>query len=213
VAVLTAPPPEADFTSKKGWVRVDCDLSMWIPCPGEFPPGMDRDSWAAESARLRWEDAALPRSQAAVDALAAMLRLIHEDSYRTVPCHQIWIYLPVPTVLPLPVYIGIWQMTGEREEQLRALTGANDRRVSRPPFTHDFDTARYGSAVRTLRYRKMDDGTLYGILCYALRSVEYETDVQVWASTQNLPQLQNSIRDIELLVHGITVISQEELIR
>ena len=199
-------------TSKKGWVRVDCDLRLWIPCPGTFPPGRDRDSWAAECAQVHWEVAGLPSSQEAVDALAAMLRMIHE-SYEEVLCHQIWIYLPVPTALPLPVYIGIWEMTGERDEQLPALTGITDPDVVRPPFTGEFPTILYGSGVRTLRYRRFDDGTLYGVICYALRSVEYETDVQVFASTQNLPQLQQATSDIDALVRGITVFSQEGLIK
>jgi len=199
-------------TSKKGWVRVDCDLRIWIPCPGVFPPGTGRGAWAAECAQVHWEAAGLPRSQAAVDALAAMLRMIHE-SYEQVLCHQIWIYLPVPTALPLPVYIGIWEMTGERDEQLPALTGTTDPEVVRPPFTEEFPTILYGSGVRTLRHRRFDDGTLYGVLCYALRSVEYETDVQVFASTQNLPQLQQATGDIDALVRGITVFSNEGLIK
>jgi hypothetical protein len=210
---VTEQPQEWNPTSKKGWVRVDCDLRIWIPCPGVFPPDMDRDYWAAESARLRWEDARLPSSQAAVDALAAMLRMIHEDGYENVACHQIWIYLPVPTALPLPVYIGIWEMTGERDEQLRALTGNTDPEVVRPPFTEEFPTILYGNGWRTLRHRRLDDGTLYGVLGYALRSVEYETDVQIFASTQNLPQLQQATADIDVLVRGITVISQEGLNR
>jgi len=100
-------------------------------------------------------------------------------------------------------------MTGERDEQLPALTGTTDPDVVRPPFTGEFPTILYGSGVRTLRYRRFDDGTLYGVLGYALRAVEYGTDVQIFASTQNLPQLQQAAGDIDALVRGITVFSDE----
>jgi hypothetical protein len=207
---VTGPARLWELTSKKGWVRTECDLRIWIPCPVGFPEGLDRESWAAESARLRLEEAGVRKSDA-VHALASMLAMIHRDSYADVPCHQIWIYLPTVTTLPLPVYVGIWEMRGGREEQLRELSGAADPQVVRAPVVEDFSARGLGSGLRALRYRKLEADTIYGVLGYAFRSEAYETDVQVWASTPNLPQLQAAVPDIDALIQGMTVFPAEDL--
>lgn len=193
------------LTSEKGWVRTVCDHRFWLACPRGFPPGYDRDSWAAEVAQAWWDVSGLKYQRSSVDRLAALLRLIHEDSYASVPCHQIWIYLRDPAVLPLPVHIGIWQLSGDRDEQLTRLSGAGDPDVVRPPVVSPFVTDNLGEGVRATRQKRREDGQLYAVLSFAFRSVEFETDVQVMASTTDLGALREATGDIEDFVRGMSV--------
>lgn len=199
--------------SKKGWVRAEPDLRIWVPCPREFPAGMNRASWSREAAALHWEAAGLQRPERAVQALAAMLSFIHQDSYRKLLCQQIWIYLRDVTQLPLPVFVGIWEARGASEGQLMMLSGASDPDAVRAPVVEEFSTVRLGSGVRALRTRQLDDGSLYGVLGYAFRAAEFETDLQVWASTPDVSRLVAVTGDIDELVRSMSVFSQEELPR
>lgn len=197
----------ADLTSRKGWVRVQCDLRIWIPCPAEFPDelGLDRESWSVAMAEAWWEQSGLSYGQSAVDKLAYMLREVREQGYENVPCHQIWAYYRDFTVPPLPVHIGIWMMTGDREDQLRALSGATDHNVIRQPLVTEFTTKTLGIGFRVVRYKDDGNGNVVGMLGFAFRSEEFETDVQVITGTPDLRQLQRTTADIDDFVHGISV--------
>lgn len=193
-----------NLTSTKGWVRNTCDLRIWIPCPARFPDGLDRDSWAAAMAAGWWEQSGLTYGQEAVSTLARMLRVIHEQGYKNVPCHQIWAHYRDITLPPLPLHIGIWKMTGDREQQLAGLSGATDPDVIRPPAVSAFTTKALGAGVRTMRH-KQADGTVVAMLGFAFRSAEFKTDVQVSVGTPDLRQLQRATRDIEDFIHGMSV--------
>jgi hypothetical protein len=147
----------------------------------------------------------LKYEQSSVDRLAAMLRMIHEDGYANVPCHQIWVYFRDPTALPIPVHIGIWKMDGDREERLLQLSGAGDPDVVRPPFVGPFVTENLGEGICTTRHKRRENGELYVVLAFGFRSEELETDVQVMASTTDLGELRKATADIEDFVRGMTV--------
>ena len=198
-------PTLADLTSKQGWVRNSCDLTKWIPCPAKFPDGFDRDSWAAAMAEGWWEQNGLEYRQVAIDKLAFMLRELHQQGYENVPCHQIWAYYRDLAVPPLPLHIGIWAMTGERDQQLRSLSGAADPDAVRPPVVTEFATGPLGAGFRTLRHVKYRHRKVCGMLGFAFRSVEFETDVQVLTGTPDLRQLQKATGDIEDFVRGMSV--------
>jgi hypothetical protein len=193
-----------NLTSTKGWVRTSCDLRIWIPCPARFPADLDRDSWAAAMAGGWWEQSGLNHGQGAVATLAHMLRVIHEQGYENVPCHQIWAHYRDMTLPPLPLHIGIWKMSGDREQQLPGLSGATDPDVIRPPAVSAFTTKALGTGLRTMRHKEAD-GTVVAMLGFAFRSAEFETDVQVTAGTPDLRQLQRATRDIEDFIHGMSV--------
>jgi hypothetical protein len=194
----------ASQTSEKGWVQARGDTRFWIPCPAGFPPGTDRDSWARMMAAAWWEQSGRTYPATAIEQLAAMLRRIHEQGYAQVPCHQIWIYLRDPAVPPLPVLIGIWKMQGERNERLRALSGADDAVSTRPPEVTELATENLGTGIRALRYRMRESGAL-AMVGYAFRSEGFETDIQISTATRDLRQLGTAIIDIEELIRGITV--------
>ena len=204
---MTADFALGDLTSKKGWVRNSCDLRLWIPCPAGFPEdfGMDRDSWAAAMAEAWWEQSGLRYGPGMVAKLAFMLDALREDGYENVPCHQIWAYYRDITLPPLPLHIGIWMMTGDRDQQLRSLSGAADPDVIRPPVVTEFTTGNLGTGFRTLRHTESDSGAVCGILGFAFRSEEFETDLQIMTGTPDLRQLHKATRDIENFIHGMSV--------
>lgn len=200
----------AELASKKARVRVNCDLRVWIPCPAEFPPelNLDRDSWADAMAEGYWEQSGLRYGPDMVSKLAYMLKTLHKQGYENVPCHQIWAYYRDHTLPPLPLHIGIWAMRGERDQQLRSLSGAGDPAVIRPPVITEFTTESLGTGYRTLRYVKYGAGNVVGMLWFAFRSEELETDVQVITGTPDLRQLQKATGDIEDFVRGMSVHSR-----
>jgi hypothetical protein len=51
------------------------------------------------------------------EAVKAMLE-IREDLYMNWPGHFLYFYMGPPRFRPLPVMLGVWQMTDERDEQL-----------------------------------------------------------------------------------------------
>ena len=109
------------------------------------------------------------------------------------------------------MYLGIWKPEHDKDAQLRVLTRADDARTARPPITDEFVTPHLGSGLRTLRHKQHDDGSLYAALRYAWRSEEHETDLQLWASSDDLGRLQRAIPDIDDFAHAITVIPRSQL--
>jgi hypothetical protein len=200
-------------TSRRGWVRIGYNRSVWIPCLPRFPDGYTRESWASECARLWWGASGLPHGKTETDRLAARLAGIHEATFGHIPCHLAFIHLPDPRLAPLPLYVGIWAQEGERESQLRFLTQADDARTARPPIVGPFRAKELGDGLRTLRHRQHDSGSLYASLRYAWRSEEHETDVQLWAACDDLGRLQSAIGDIDEFAGTITVIPRSELRR
>lgn len=197
----------ADLTSAKGWVDVRCDLRIWIRIPAGFPPelGLDRDTWAPAVAEAWWQQSGLRYGQDMVAKLAFMLETLCRDGYANFPCHQIWAHYRDFALLPLPLHIGIWKMTGPRDQQLRALSGATEPDAIRPPLVTEYATDALGTGLRTLRHIRSDSGAVCGILGFAFRSEEFETDVQITTGTPDLRQLQRATGDIEDFVRGISV--------
>jgi hypothetical protein len=197
----------ANLTSKKGWVRVKPDPRIWLPIPAQIPEGLDYDeeTWAPAIAEAWWELSGLKYSPAAVQRLAVMLRAVREQGFEMVPCHQVWAWYRDIDLPPLPLHIGIWQMTGEREQQLSALSGATDLDVIRAPEISTFTTESLGTGFRTLRRKQTPEGTVVVMLGFAFRSEELETDIQITTGTPDLKQLARATPDIESFVHQVDV--------
>ena len=69
----------------------------------------------------------------------------------------------------------------------------------------EFATGPLGAGFRTLRHVKYRHRKVCGMLGFAFRSVEFETDVQVLTGTPDLRQLQKATGDIEDFVRGMSV--------
>jgi hypothetical protein len=197
-------PADETVTSELGWIEVDSDPRLWLPCPHYFPDGDDLDSWATGMAAAWWEQSGLSPTSDMIDRLAAMLRMLH-GAYERVRCHQIWIYLRDPAIPPHPVFIGIWKQAGDRDRRLRLLTGADDKSSVRKPEIAEVATGQLGTGLRVLRQRTRDKGRLVALLSYAFRVEEHETDLQLFTSSSDLRALTLASDDIERLVQGINV--------
>ena len=199
------------LTSKKGWVRINYDQTIWIPSLPAFPEGYDRESYASEVAETWWASSGLRYSEVDVARLRAMLSEIHQSIYGHIPCHLAFIHLPDPRLMPLVLYVSIWQSTGDRDEQLRMLCHADDPEAVKRPVAEEFTTDLLGTGLRVIRYRHLTDSALYAGLNYAWRSADYETDLVLWASSEDLARLQRAIPDIENFARATRVISQAEV--
>jgi hypothetical protein len=208
---MSEPQGLGSLTSKKGWVRIGYDQKIWIPCLAIFPEGYDRESYSAEFARLWWAMSGLDHSPVDVERLSHMLAAIHEGIYGQIPCHLAFVHLPDPRLMPLVLYVGVWESDGDQEEQLRMLCLAGDTEAVEPPMVDEYATDSLGTGLRVMRYRHLDDGSLYAGLSYAWRSEEYETDLLLFASAEDLGRLQRAIPDIEEFARVTSIISQAEL--
>jgi hypothetical protein len=202
----------AHLTSVNGWVRARPDFRIWIPCPVRFPedPDLGRDYWAETMAQAWWRQSGRRYARDKVGKLARMLEIIHEQGSSDVPCHQIWACYLDTRVPPLPLYLGIWATRGDREQQLRTLSGATDPDVLRPPAVTEFTTRALGTGIVARRHKDAGHGMAVEILGFAFRSKEFETDVQVTVSTPDVRQLHRATPFIEDFIRGITVYDNPE---
>jgi hypothetical protein len=200
---------EEGLISEKGWIKVDFDKEIWIPCPPGFPEGMDRESWAAGYARIWWESSGLKHGERQIRALAEALSEIHLATYGHLPCHLALIHLRSPRDVPLLVCFGIWPAIGDRDTQIRAMSGADETRAMEPPIVEAFPTANLGDGLKALNYFR-DKGTVMGALAYAWRSEEYETAVRLFTSCPDLGRLQGTFGDLDDLARVIQVVPRTQ---
>jgi hypothetical protein len=208
---MSMPPTMAGLTSKKGWVRIRFDQSAWIPILPSYPDGDDWRSYSAGAAQEWWQASGLPHTQADVLRLFHLLVEAHESTYGHIPCHLAFAHLPDPRQLPLLLYVGVWEATGDRDEQLRMWCLAGDRGAVEPPLAEEFAAGSLGTGLRVMRYRHHDDGALYAALRYAWRSEEFETDLVLNVTAEDLSRLNRALRDIEDFARAIQIIPQPSL--
>ncbi len=196
------------MVSKRGWVEVDYNPGIWIPCPPFFPDGFDRQSWARTCAELWWTGSGLTHGSDDADRLTAMLESVHESTYADLSCQLAWIHLPDPRLLPLPLRVGIWATRGERDAQLRLLANADDPAALQPPDVTEFRTENLGTGLRTLRHLHIG-GSVCAALNYAWRSEEHETALRLFTATPDLGRLHRAIPDIEEFARAASVVARK----
>jgi hypothetical protein len=207
------PAEMAQITSRKGWAKASYDQRIWVPCPRGLPEGWDRQRWAREFAEAWWGLSGLPHGQHELEKLATLLDYVYESTWgpeSRIPCHLVFIHLPDPRMLPLPVYLSIFAALGRKEEQLRRLARVDDPALVKPPVVEEFSTPDLGPGLRVLRYvRGEDEGEVDVGLSYVWRSEEYETDLRLFAGTFDLARLEQAIPDTDELARQITVVPRE----
>jgi hypothetical protein len=201
-----------DPSSKKGWVKLGYDRRIWIPAMATFPDGLDRDGWAAGFAQEWWDGSGLDYTPNDVARLTAQLAETHRATFGHLPCHLAFVHLPDPRLIPLTIFLGVFESGGERGHRLRVLTHADDPDAVEPPIVDEFHTEKLGTGLRTLRYLHLDDGALYAALNYAWRSDEYETDLRLWTATEDLARLERAMPDIDEFARTIAVVSRAGLV-
>jgi hypothetical protein len=195
--------------STRGWISVEYDQRIWIPCPPVFPDGENRRSWARLFAGEWWAASKRSHGEREVTALALTLEGIHEIGYRELPMHDGFIHLPALRLTPLLVGIGVWAASGERDAQLRALSHADDPGAMKPPVIEEFRPARTGPregpGLKVLAYTRVGE-RITGFVSYAWRSEEHATAVRMFAASPDLGRLQGALPDMERLANGVTII-------
>ena len=203
----------SQLTSRKGWAKVSYDQRTWIPCPLGLPEGWDHGRWAREFAEAWWGLSGLPYGQTELEKLTTLLDYVYESTWgpdARIPCHLVFIHLPDPRMLPLPVYLSIFRALGPKEEHLRSLARADDPAAVKLPDVEEFSTPNLGPGLRVLRYvRGEDEGEVDVGLSYVWRSEQYETDLRLFAGTFDLARMEQAMPDIDELARQITVVPSE----
>jgi hypothetical protein len=145
------------------------------------------------------------------EAVKAMLE-IREDLYMNWPGHFLYFYMGPPRFRPLPVMLGVWQMTDERDEQLKLLAGYNTTDLVEPPILEDFPTEHLGSGVKVWCVQKAPkrfSKAVAGLLGYAFRNEELETDLHLKAMCPDLGWLQGAMPHIDEFVRAISIVPKQ----
>jgi hypothetical protein len=194
-------PPQPYQLSRRGWISVAYNQNIWIPCPMVFPEGCDRKSWADLYAEEWWSRTGRAHGKREIKIMARMLSDIHAYAYANMAMHMGFFHLPAMGLSPLLVSFGIWEAVGDRAEQLRALTHADDPTVMQAPVIDEFDTDNLGPGIKVLAYTR-DKDVITGFLNYAWRSEELATAVRMFTGTPDLGRLHQAVPDIEQLARA-----------
>lgn len=200
------------LVSQYGWIEVHNNRAIWVPCPPIFPEGMTKETWAATCAEAWWENAAEPGRPKDVITLDYTLSAVYDTLYEDLACHLAWLHLPDPRLMPLPLRAGIWAARGDLEQRLRLLTNADDPAAIDPPVVTEFYTEDLGTGMKTMRYLRIGDEGICGAVNYAWRSEALETDVRLFASSDDLGRLQRAIGDIEDFARAMRVVPRVALL-
>lgn len=195
--------------SRHGWISVAYNQNIWIPCPMVFPEGTDRASWAKLYAEEWWSRTSRPYGKHEVKAMARMLSEIQKHAYANMAMHIGFLHMPRIGLTPLLVSFGIWEATGDRTEQLRVLTHADDPTVIEPPLIEEFSTERLGTATKVVAYTRNKKNVVTGYLNYAWRSEELATAVRMFTGTPDLSRLELATSDVEDLARSAAWVPME----
>jgi hypothetical protein len=194
-------PPQPYQLSRNGWISVAYNQNIWIPCPPVFPEGLNRESWATLYAEEWWSRSGRAHGKREIRTMARMLSDIHAYAYANMAMQRGFLHLPALGLTPLLVSFGIWEAAGDRNEQLRVLTHADDPTVMQAPLIEEFDTDMLGPGIKVTAYTRNED-VVTGYLNYAWRSEELATAVRMFTGSPDLGRLQQAVPDIEQLARA-----------
>jgi hypothetical protein len=206
---MTEPAGLGDLARLKGWIKVDFNRAVWVPCPPAFPEGDDRRGWAAFFAETWWQGSGLKHGKRQVNALEHALEEMHAYIYgeSKIQCHQALIHLPDPRLVPLPVYFAVYPAEGDRDAQLRALTHAGAPDAVEPPIVSEVETDRLGDGLKVLCYTPGNEpSSVSAVLSYAWRSERYETAVRMFTVSPDIGRLQGAMDDIDELARTVDIV-------
>jgi hypothetical protein len=202
------PDPEIwSLNSKKGWPKIAYDKGIWIPCPDpEFLGEAKREQWAKDYASVWWEVSGVRYGKRQVKGLQQALLEIQRGIYATQPCHSVVINLPNVDVLPLPVMVATWEAVGDKDSQLRVLVHADEPEAVEAPLVEPFTAEKLGTGLKSQYLQRSAQGPdLTGVVNYAWRVEDMETDVRVFTACPDLGRLQVAMPDIDQLTNTISV--------
>ncbi|MDI5972525.1 hypothetical protein POF50_024825 [Streptomyces sp. SL13] len=195
------------------------DPARWIALPTDWPaPGFEKDfpdpaTWAVIAANAVWNDSPLTPRGDEVDSLAQVLAYCADNCPRPLPGYEIYLHLPGPRDVPLPVYVGDYPRTTDPESDLRYALAVEDPEAVEPPLVEEFTAAGLGSGLRALRYcRDRDDA--YGGILVGLRYAWYVEHLDLIVSVRTVHphpgRVIAAIDDIDALCRGLRYVAEDE---
>jgi hypothetical protein len=145
------------------------------------------------------------------EAVKAMLGM-REDLYQNWLGQYMYFYMGQPRYRPLPVMLGVWQIMGERSEQLRLLAGYNTVDLVEPPVLEEFSTEHLGTGIKVWCVQKAEKRrkAVVGLLGYAWRCAELETDLHLKTMCTDLGWLQAAMPGIEEFARAIRIVPKSD---
>src|ERR1700760_2637099 len=195
------------MNSKKGWPKIAYDKGVWIPCPAPDEGDQTRNErWASDYATEWWEVSGLKHGKKQVRNMDKGLMEIVQGFYATQPCHSAVLHMPNVDVLPLPVMVATWEAAGDADSQLRSLVHADEPEAVETPLVEPFTAEKLGTGLKSQYLQKFHRGSeLTGVVNYAWRVEDMETDVRVFTASGDLGRLQAAMPDIDQLTNTISV--------
>ncbi|MFE9648091.1 hypothetical protein ACFYO0_29045 [Streptomyces sp. NPDC006365] len=190
------------------WPYVDYDTDLWmqIPSSWEGTPWKGPKEWGRYMSEAWWGDSDFEPSRKDLKGLAATLQACAERFPQSHPGFDVYLHLPDPRLMPLPVYVASVEADGDREETLRELVTTDDPDLVEKPIVEDFTTEALGTGLRSLRYTQTEeDRTIIAGVRYAWRSEEADCDVLVIVAAPDPRRVLGAMDDIDAFVGRISV--------
>ncbi|MEJ1200776.1 MULTISPECIES: hypothetical protein [unclassified Streptomyces] len=190
------------------WPHVDYDTDLWMKLPDawETTPWKGPKQWARHMSEAWWGDSGLEPTRKDLKALAATLQACAEQFPGSHPGFDVYLHLPDPRLMPLPVYVAAVEADGDREETLRALVTTEDPHLVEKPIVEDFTTELLGTGLRSLRYTQTEeDRTIVAGVRYAWRVEEAGCDVVVVVAAPDPRRVLGAMDDVDAFAGRISV--------
>lgn len=145
-------------------------------------------------------------------AVKAMLE-IREDLYKSWLGQYLYFYMGPPRFRPLPVMLGIWEiLDANRDEQLKLLAGYNTTDLVEPPILEDFYAEHLGTGIKVWCVQRQEKHRrkVVGLLGYAFRNEELETDLHLKTMCPDLGWLQAAMPHIDEFVRAISIVPKQK---
>ncbi|MEU7584642.1 hypothetical protein AB0B50_44530 [Streptomyces sp. NPDC041068] len=194
------------------WPHVDYDIDTWMQIPNswEGTPWKGPKEWGRYMSEAWWGDSGLEPTRKDLKGLAATLRVCAEQLPRAQPGFDVYLQLPDPRFMPLPVYVASIEADGDREETLRELVTTDDPGLVEKPIVEDFTTEALGTGLRSLRYTQTDgdeDGgrMIVAGVRYAWRHEAAGCDVVVIVAAPDPRRVLGAMDDLDAFAGRISV--------
>lgn len=145
-------------------------------------------------------------------AVKGMLE-IREDLYKSWLGQYLYFYMGPPRFRPLPVMLGIWEiLDANRDEQLKLLAGYNTTDLVEPPILEDFYTEHLGTGIKVWCVQRQEKHRrkVVGLLGYAFRNEELETDLHLKTMCPDLGWLQAAMPHIDEFVRAMSIVPKQK---
>ncbi|MEV5979837.1 hypothetical protein [Streptomyces sp. NPDC052114] len=188
----------------------DSDATVWLGMPvlGEgLLAARRRKKWARRTSELLWalvDDEPVDAKQ--VKSLTHELETTAEAIPRTVPVHQLFLYVPDPRQDFLILLVHAGPSEGAVDTTLDELVQKNEPGAARPPEVIDFDTERLGRGKRSIRhfYASKAEAMCCSVN-YAWRIESLGIDVIVRTVGEEVERITSSIADFDAFARSLFV--------